>query len=182
MNGKKLRIGSYRDALDQGIAYISEDRQVYGLVLPMTLKVNITHKAIRRITNLLSVVDRRLEDEIADRYMKQLAIKAPNSQFVTNKLSGGNQQKVSVAKSLAIEPDVLIIDEPTRGVDVGAKSEIHRILSDLAKAGKAIIMISSDLPEILGMCDRTVVLKQGRIVGELPRSEMTQENILHMAL
>lgn len=182
VKGKPVRIRNYRDALEQGIAYVSEDRQVYGLVLPMTLKVNITHKAIRRIVNLLHIVDRDKEEEIAATYMKRLAIKAPDSHFVVNKLSGGNQQKVSVAKSLAVEPEVLIVDEPTRGVDVGAKSELHRIICNLAKAGKAIIMISSDLPEILGMCDRAIVLKDGRNVGELPRAEMDQEHILRMAL
>jgi ABC-type sugar transport system ATPase subunit len=99
-----------------------------------------------------------------------------------NKLSGGNQQKVAVAKSLAVEPQILILDEPTRGVDVGAKSEIHRIISHLAKEGKSIILISSDLPEILGMSDRVLVMKQGRKMGELSRHELSQEKILHMAL
>ncbi|TVR32012.1 MAG: sugar ABC transporter ATP-binding protein [Spirochaetaceae bacterium] len=182
LNGKAVRIHSYREALEHGIAYVSEDRQVYGLVLPMTLKVNITHKAIRQITNLFSVINRGKEEQIAAEYMHRLAIKAPDSEFVVNKLSGGNQQKVSVAKSLAVEPEVLIVDEPTRGVDVGAKSELHRIISELAKSGKAIIMISSDLPEIIGMCDRTIVLKRGRKMGELLRNEMNQEQILHMAL
>lgn len=182
LNGKAIRIHSYREALEHGIAYVSEDRQVYGLVLPMTLKVNITHKAIRQITNPFSVINRGKEEQIAAEYMRRLAIKAPDSEFVVNKLSGGNQQKVSVAKSLAVEPEVLIVDEPTRGVDVGAKSELHRIISGLAKSGKAIIMISSDLPEIIGMCDRTVVLKRGRKMGELLRTEMNQEQILHMAL
>ena len=182
LHGRKVTIRSYRDSLEHGIAYVSEDRQAYGLVLPMTLKVNVTHKALRSITSALGIVNRNKEEAVASDYIGRLAIKAPSSRFVVNKLSGGNQQKVSVAKSLAVEPDVLIVDEPTRGVDVGAKSEIHRILNGLAKAGKAIVIISSDLPEILGMCDRTIVLKGGRNVGEVPRDEMNQEHILRMAL
>jgi ABC-type sugar transport system ATPase subunit len=115
-------------------------------------------------------------------YIENLAIKTPGAGFVVNNLSGGNQQKVSVAKALATEPRILILDEPTRGVDVGAKSEIHRIISGLARAGKAIIMISSDLPEIMGMSDRVMVMKNGAKQGELPRSGLSQEKILHMAL
>ncbi len=182
LNGKKLVIHQYRDALDKGIAYISEDRQRYGLVLPMTLKENITHKVLNRICNVFGIIDRRKENSITDSYMSQLSIKAPDGSFVVSKLSGGNQQKVSVAKSLAAEPQILILDEPTRGVDVGAKSELHRIISNLAKAGKSIIIISSDLPEILGMSDRVMVMKNGCKAGELLRAELTQERILEMAL
>ena len=182
LNGNRTRISDYRRTLEQGIAYITEDRQTYGLILPMTLKVNITHSVLRQITNSLGIVDRGKETEITDRFVKQLDVRAPNGEFIVNNLSGGNQQKVSVAKSLAVEPQILILDEPTRGVDVGAKSEIHRIISDLAKAGKSIILISSDLPEILGLCDRVLVMKNGRIAGELSRQELSQERILGMAL
>jgi ABC-type sugar transport system ATPase subunit len=182
LNGRKLRISDYRRTLEQGIAYISEDRQAYGLVLPMVLKVNITHKILKRITNGIGIIDRTREQEVTETFMKQLAVKAPDGEFVTNNLSGGNQQKVSVAKSLAVEPQILILDEPTRGVDVGAKSEIHRIISDLARSGKSIILISSDLPEILGMSDRVLVMKSGTIAGELTRDELSQERVLNMAL
>lgn len=182
LNGRRMKISGYRHALEQGVAYISEDRQAYGLILPMTLKINITHKVLRQITNFLGIVDQGRETEITDRLVKQLDVRAPNGEFIVNNLSGGNQQKVSVAKSLAVEPQILILDEPTRGVDVGAKSEIHRIISDLAKAGKSLVLISSDLPEILGMCDRVLVMKNGRIAGELNRKELSQERILGMAL
>jgi ABC-type sugar transport system ATPase subunit len=182
LRGKQVKVADYRHTLERGIAYVSEDRQAYGLVLPMTLKTNITHKVLPSITNSIGIIDRQKESEVTRDFMKQLAIKAPDGEFVTENLSGGNQQKVSVAKSLAVEPDILILDEPTRGVDVGAKSEIHRIVSDLANAGKAIILISSDLPEILGMCDRVLVMKMGRITGELERSELSQEKVLSLAL
>ena len=182
LNGKKFKITDYRRTLEHGIAYISEDRQAYGLVLPMTLTVNITHKVLKQITNALGIVNRTKEREITDRFMQQLSIKAPDGQFIANNLSGGNQQKLSVAKSLAVGPQILILDEPTRGVDVGAKSEIHRIISDLAKAGKSIILISSDLPEILGMSDRVLVMKNGEIAGQLTRDELSQERVLGMAL
>lgn len=182
LNGKRLRVTNYRNALEHGIAYISEDRQEYGLILPMALKVNITHKVLDRITNAIGIIDRSAEEETTGTYMRQLDIKAPDGDFITNNLSGGNQQKVSVAKSLAVEPQILILDEPTRGVDVGAKSEIHRIISDLAKSGKSIVLISSDLPEILGMCDHVLVMKTGRVVGSLDREELSQERVLSMAL
>ncbi len=182
IDGKKVRINSYRDAMDNGLVYISEDRQKYGLIIPMTVKENITLPLIRKISNSIGLIDFKEEADINDTYMSSLSIKAPNGDFIVDNLSGGNQQKVSVAKALATEPRILVLDEPTRGVDVGAKSEIHRIISNLAKAGKSIILISSDLPEILGMCDRVAVMKTGNKVGELNRSELTQERVLHMAL
>ncbi|MCF7928693.1 MAG: sugar ABC transporter ATP-binding protein [Spirochaetales bacterium] len=182
LNGEEVRIHDYRDALDHGIAYISEDRQKYSLVEPMSVKVNITHKVQDRISNALGIIDEDKENEITETYMNQLDIKAPDGEFIAENLSGGNQQKLSVAKSLAVEPQILILDEPTRGVDVGAKSEIHRIISRLAKAGKSIILISSDLPEILGMSDRVIIIKQGSVVGELMRNELSQEKILEKAL
>lgn len=182
LHGESLVIRDYRDALEKGIAYISEDRQKYGLVLPMTLKENITHKVLAKISSFLGIIDRKKERDISESYMQRLSIKAPDGDFIVNNLSGGNQQKVSVAKALAVEPEILILDEPTRGVDVGAKSEIHRIISALAAGGKSIIIISSDLPEILGMSDRVLVMKDGCKAGELSRAELTQEKVLEMAL
>lgn len=179
---KRVRIPDYRTAMENSIVYISEDRQVYGLILPMSLRDNITHKVLPQISNSLGVIDREKQEKVTSQYMGQLAIKAPNGDFIVNNLSGGNQQKVSVAKSLAVVPEILILDEPTRGVDVGAKAELHRIITGLAKEGKSIVMISSDLPEILGMCDRVVVMRQGSVAGEVMRDEMTQEIILDMAL
>ncbi len=182
LNGKPVRIRDYRHAMQLGLVYISEDRHKYSLVLPMTLTDNITHKVLPSITNALGIIDRAAEQEVTTQYMEQLDIKAPDGDFIVNNLSGGNQQKVSVAKSLATTPQILILDEPTLGVDVGAKSEIHRIMSNLAKNGKSIILISSDLPEILGMSDRVMIMKKGEKVGELSRADMSQEKILSMAL
>ena len=182
LDGAPVRIAHYRDAMNLGIYYISEDRQKYGLVVPMTVGENITFPLLRRLAGLLGIINTARERQISTTYIRQLSIKTPGPDFVVNNLSGGNQQKVSVAKALATEPRVLILDEPTRGVDVGAKSEIHRIISGLARDGKSIIMISSDLPEIMGMADRVIVMKNGAKQGELPRSELSQERILHMAL
>ena len=182
IDGRPARFSSYRQAMDNGIVYISEDRQKYGLVVPMTISVNITLPLLDRISRGPGIIDFSAERRINDTYMEKLAIKAPNGDFVVNNLSGGNQQKVSVAKALATTPRILILDEPTRGVDVGAKSEIHRIISSLAKDGKSIIMISSDLPEILGMSDRVIVMKTGSKMGELSRDELSQQKILQLAL
>ena len=137
---------------------------------------------LKRISGGARIIDFSAERRINDTYIEKLSIKAPNGDFVVNNLSGGNQQKVSVAKALATTPRILILDEPTRGVDVGAKSEIHRIISSLAKDGKSIIMISSDLPEIIGMSDRVLVMKTGSLMGELGREELTQQTILQLAL
>jgi ABC-type sugar transport system ATPase subunit len=182
IDGKPVRIHDYRAAMDLGIVYISEDRQKYGLVVPMTIKENITLPLLMRISGMMGIINAAKEGEISRRYIENLAIKTPGGDFVVNNLSGGNQQKVSVAKALATEPRILILDEPTRGVDVGAKSEIHRIISGLAAKGKSIIMISSDLPEILGMSDRVLVMKSGSKKGELMRQDLSQEKILQMAL
>ncbi len=182
LDGKERHFANYRQAMDNGIVYISEDRQKYGLVVPMSISENITLPLLAKISRGMGIIDRAAEREINDSYMERLAIKAPDGGFVVNNLSGGNQQKVSVAKALATLPRILVLDEPTRGVDVGAKSEIHRIISNLAKDGKSIIMISSDLPEILGMSDRVIVMKTGSKMGELMRDALSQERILELAL
>lgn len=182
LEGKEIKLKNYRDALELGIVYISEDRQKFGLVIDMTLKENITLPLLYRISGMFGIIDRKEENAITKQYMESLSIKAPDGDFRTDNLSGGNQQKVSVAKALAAKPKILILDEPTRGVDVGAKAEIHHIIGNLAKEGLSIIMISSDLPEVLGMSDRVLVMKFGEKIGELMRDEFSQEKILLMAL
>ena len=169
--GSPLNVKAYREAVDAGFVYISEDRKKYGLSVPMTIKENLTMSILYKIS----------KNGFID-YMQKLRVKAPNREFVVENLSGGNQQKVLVAKALCAKPRLLILDEPTRGVDVGAKSEIHRIISNLAKEGLSIIMISSDMPELLGMSDRLMVIKAGTKVGELTREEFSQEKVLEMAL
>jgi ABC-type sugar transport system ATPase subunit len=182
IDGKKLHFANYRQAMDHGMVYISEDRQKYGLIVPMSVSENITLPLLRSLSRKTGIIDSQSERRISGEYMERLAIKAPSGDFVVNNLSGGNQQKVSVAKALATAPRILILDEPTRGVDVGAKSEIHRIISNLAAEGKSIIMISSDLPEIISMSDRVIVMKNGLKMGELSRAELSQERILQLAL
>lgn len=179
--GRPFKAKSYRDAIKEGLIYVSEDRKKYGLVVPMTIKENMTMSILYRISKG-SLIDFKEEDKTVERYMKDLGVKAPDKDFIVDNLSGGNQQKVLVAKALCANPKLLILDEPTRGVDVGAKAEIHRIVSDLAKEGLSIIMISSDMPELLGMSDRVVVIKNGKKTGELERKDFSQEKVLEMAL
>lgn len=179
--GKPIRLKNYTEALEKGIVYVSEDRKEKGLVIDMSIKENIS-MPILKLLSKISFIDKAKETKLADEYIEKLSIKAPNADFIIDNLSGGNQQKVSVAKALANLPKVLILDEPTRGVDVGSKSEIHRIMSGLAAEGLSIIMISSDLPEIIGMSDRVYVTKMGQIVGELDKKEISQEQILKLAL
>ena len=181
LDGKEITNKNYREAIEKGFVYVSEDRKKYGLVVQMPIEDNLTMSILYRLTKN-NLIDFKAEDELVDKYMKDLRVKAPNREFVVENLSGGNQQKVLVAKALCAEPKILILDEPTRGVDVGAKSEIHRIVSNLAKTGLTIIMISSDMPELLGMCDRVMVVKAGEKTGELMRDEFSQEKVLKLAL
>lgn len=169
-----------RDAIDAGIAYVTEDRKGNGLVLIQDVKQNITLANLKEISKR-AVVDDNLEVKVANEYKTSLNIKTPTVEQIIVKLSGGNQQKVSVAKWLFVKPDVLILDEPTRGIDVGAKFEIYSIMNRLVDQGMSIIMISSELPEILGMSDRIYIVSSGRITGELLIAEATQETIMQMA-
>ena len=169
-----------RDAIEAGVAYVTEDRKGNGLVLIQDVKQNITLANLREISSGV-VVNDNLEVKVANEYKSALNIKTPTVEQIVVKLSGGNQQKVSVAKWLFVKPDVLILDEPTRGIDVGAKFEIYTIMNRLVSQGMSIIMISSELPEILGMSDRIYIVSSGRIAGELPIEEATQEKIMQMA-
>jgi rhamnose transport system ATP-binding protein len=165
--------------METGIFYVPEERRSQGLILPFSIKNNITLSILDRISRFGFVS--RSERGIADRFMGELSIRGAELSDPVNRLSGGNQQKVVVAKSLAREPNVLLLDEPTRGVDVGAKSEIYRLMDDLAKEGKAILLISSELEEVLSMADRVLVMREGRISGEFSRREATQESVMTAA-
>ncbi len=180
VKGKKAHFAQPSDAIQSGIAYATEDRKVAGLVLIQDVKQNITLANLRKIASG-AVVNNNAEIQIAEQYRKSLNIKTPSIEQKVVNLSGGNQQKVSVAKWLFVNPDVLILDEPTRGIDVGAKYEIYMIMSELVKQGMSIIMISSELPEVLGMSDRVYVVSAGRIAGEVPIEDATQENIMQLA-
>jgi rhamnose transport system ATP-binding protein len=181
MNGLPVWIESPADAVRLGLAYVPEDRRRHGVVGEMSVAANVTLACLRSITRG-TMLDSAREREIAQRYSQRFAIKAASIDSAVDTLSGGNQQKVALARWLATEPKVLILDEPTQGVDVGAKSEIHGLIADLAARGLAIILISSELPELLGMCDRIAVMHAGTIVATLDRDAATQERILTLAL
>ncbi len=178
MHGKPIQIKSVQDAINNKIAYTSEDRKTYGLVLIDDIKRNMTMAALRHYFSKNGVVNSNDEIVAAEKYKKLINVKANSIDQTVGSLSGGNQQKVVLAKWMLTEPDVLILDEPTRGIDVGAKYEIYCAINDLAKAGKAVIVISSEMPEIIGTCDRTYVLNEGQIAGELSKEELTQEGIM----
>ncbi|MEM7024779.1 MAG: sugar ABC transporter ATP-binding protein [Pseudomonadota bacterium] len=176
LDGKPAQITSAGQAKRLGIAYVPEDRGTQGLIKPMTLRENISLAVLRQVAPAW-FIDRRAETNLAEQSISQFQIRASSVEQVADKLSGGNQQKVVLGKWLATTPRVLIMDEPTRGIDIGAKSEIHRLMSELAQKGLAILMISSELPEILGMSDRVLVMREGTIVAEFARAEATQEAI-----
>ena len=178
LRGKKADMPTVRSAIDHNFAYVSEDRKGYGLVLIDSITFNTSLAALRRFFSKNGIVDEQLEAVKAEEYRKLMKLKAASLSLPVGALSGGNQQKVVLSKWMLTQPDVLILDEPTRGIDVGAKYEIYTVINDLAKAGKAIIIISSEMPEIIGTCDRTYVINEGEICGELVGSEMTQEAIM----
>jgi ABC-type sugar transport system ATPase subunit len=181
LEGKPVRFKNYRQAMENGLVYVSEDRGKYGVIVNMSVKNNIVMPQLEKNARL-GVIDTGREYAVAERMRESMGIKAPDTDFLVMNLSGGNQQKVSVSKALALSPKLLILDEPTRGVDVGAKAEIHRIISKMASSGLTILMISSELPELIGMCDRIYVMKDGAIAGCFNRDEFSQEDILHIAL
>lgn len=176
-SGKVLIVTNVSQAIHEGLAYLTEDRKNAGLVLNDEIRRNITLAKLEKISNR-GVVNLNQEIQIAEEFCKKLRIKASDIYQNTGNLSGGNQQKVIIAKWLFSEPDVLILDEPTRGIDVGAKYEIYTIINDLANQGKCIIVISSELPELLGICDRIYIMNEGEFVGEMPIHEACQESIM----
>jgi ribose transport system ATP-binding protein len=181
VHGKPAAIRTPADAVAHGIGYLSEDRKRYGLALKMDLEANVALASMRRFTGRLGRIKFGRTKAAAEAQVKSLAIKTPSIAQRARNLSGGNQQKVVIAKWLTADTEILIFDEPTRGIDVGAKSEIYRLLNDLAQQGKSIIMISSELPEILRMSHRILVMCEGRITGELSAAEATQEKIMTFA-
>lgn len=179
-NGETFCPANPRDGLKHGIGLIPEDRKRQGLILGMSVKENTVFSIYDKCTNT-GVIQKSKVESLVNDYIKELKIKTPNREQIAKNLSGGNQQKIVLAKMLATNCDVLIFDEPTRGIDVGAKQEIYALMTELAKQGKGIIMISSEMPELIGMSDRILVMSHGKIVGELERTEYTQERILEFA-
>ncbi len=180
LHGKKVEIRSPSDAVKHGIGYLSEDRKAFGLATGLSVRENTVMAYLEKFTRGLFVNDRQV-DKTTSQYVDQIGIKTPSNRQLIKNLSGGNQQKVVIAKWLVRDCQVLIFDEPTRGIDVGAKSEIYKLMNQLAAQGKSIIMISSELPELLRMSDRILVMSEGRAAGELDISEATQTAIMHYA-
>src|SRR5699024_1971653 len=178
INGKKAEIKSVQDAINHKLAYVSEDRKTYGLILIDSIKFNMTLSALRKFFSRKGVVDQSQEAVKAEEYRHRINVKTNTVEQAVGSLSGGNQQKVVLAKWMLTQPDVLILDEPTRGIDVGAKYEIYTVINELAKSGKAIINISSEMLEIIGTCERTHVRNECEIAGELVARQMTQEAIM----
>ena len=182
IDGKEVKIKKGADdAIRHKIAYVTEDRKGNGLVLSQSIKVNTSLAHLDAISSH-TVIDGDMEYAVAEEYREKLKIKTPTVEQLVGNLSGGNQQKVLLAKWMFAEPDILILDEPTRGIDVGAKYEIYCIINDLAAAGKSVIMISSELPEVLGMSDRIYIMNEGKFVGEMPAEGATQEKIMALIL
>ncbi|MGM0882153.1 MAG: multiple monosaccharide ABC transporter ATP-binding protein [Bacillota bacterium] len=177
LHGKPVQLNTINQAIDQGIAYVTEDRKHYGLILIDDIKRNITLTSLNKISRNLVVNDNQ-EIVEAESFRTKLNIKTPSVLQKTGNLSGGNQQKVVLSKWIFSEPEVLILDEPTRGIDVGAKYEIYTIINQLAMEGKGVLIISSELPELLGMCDRIYVMSEGRLTGEVSRKDASQETLM----
>lgn len=179
--GKEIENKSAKDAIKNRIAYVSEDRKGDGLILELSVKENMSISSLDRVSSLFKI-DKKKELERVNSYIERMRIKTPSENQLIKNLSGGNQQKIAIAKALMTHPDVLILDEPTRGVDVGAKKEIYDLINEFKDQGKAVIMISSEMPEILGLSDRIIVLSQGKITGEFDIKDATQESILKCAV
>jgi rhamnose transport system ATP-binding protein len=182
LRGKRLSPRSPRHALRAGIAYLSEDRRQLGLSLPQSVTANITLATLRNYVTRLRLLNRSAERDVAERFREKLTIRTPSLETPVEQLSGGNQQKTMLAKWLNAQPSVLILDEPTRGIDVGAKAEVHQIVDELAGSGMAIILISSDLPEVIAMSDRVLVMREGRQMGLFDRGEANEETIITAAM
>jgi len=178
IHGKKVKVENPLDAIEHRIAFVTEDRKNEGLVLSGTVQENITMANIGKLLNRFRFIDSRKETRITEKHVDNLRIKTPSVHQIVNKLSGGNQQKIVLSKWFEIEPEILILDEPTRGIDVGAKFEIYKLMIQLAEKGVGIIMISSDLPEILNVSDRLLVIDRNQIVAELDPKDTTQEKIM----
>jgi rhamnose transport system ATP-binding protein len=181
INGEDCTVTSPQRAMELGIAYVSEDRRKLGLAMTMPIVANASLPSLKKFLSRFGLIDRKAENAMAEGYRDQLSIRSPNVTIDVGKLSGGNQQKVMLAKWLETKPRILIFDEPTRGVDVGAKAEVHNIIRELAKQGVAVIVISSDLPEVLALADRILVMREGRQMGIFDIAGATQESIMALA-
>jgi ribose transport system ATP-binding protein len=179
--GNALHAPSYADSVRAGVVYLSEDRKGSGVFLDLSIAQNIAALDLKSLTGPFGLLNTKAEAERAHDLARRLGVRMGGIDMPVSSLSGGNQQKVAIAKQLAVDPKVILMDEPTRGIDVGAKSEIHRLLRDLARSGIGIVVITSELPELLGLCDRAIVIREGMVAGELEGEAMTEESIMRLA-
>lgn len=182
LNGEQVNFKNPREAVKKGLGLLPEDRKQQGVLLEQSIRVNTTLSALRKITQLLGIINFQKDKKLAEDVLAELATKYNSIEDSTSSLSGGNQQKVALAKWLVADCKCIILDEPTRGVDVGAKVEIYKNINDLAEQGVAIVMISSEMTEIIGMCDRALIMRQGMVVGELDRSELAEDRLIRYSM
>ena len=182
INGKKATISNSADAIRNGITFVSEDRRLESIIQGFSITKNISILLLKALRTKLGFIDRRKEKTLAEKAIKDLSIRASSTNELAMNLSGGNQQKTAVAKCLSFSPTIMILDEPTKGIDVGAKKEIHSLIKELAHSGVGILLVSSELPEIIGMCHRAVVVRDGEITKILEGEKITEENLLRSAV
>ena len=180
VNGEHVKVHTPADIIRHGVALVTEDRKATGLNLTGTVNDNISMVAIRK-TLQNGLYSKAKAKKLSSDYIRKLKIKTPSGDQIAGNLSGGNQQKVVIAKWLLNDPDIIIMDEPTRGIDVGAKRDIYLLIGELVQAGKAVILISSEIPELMGVCDRIAVMAEGHLAGEVQRNEFSQERIMTLA-
>jgi ribose transport system ATP-binding protein len=182
VESEKLNSRNPADVIRKGIAFVSEDRRLESIVQGFSVRANITLLLLREVLGKIRLINSRKEMRLADRYVKEFNIKTPSLEQLAMNLSGGNQQKVALAKCLSTNPKILILDEPTKGIDVGAKKEIHTLVKELAHRGVSILLVSSEMPEIIGMCHRVIVVREGKITRVLERSELSEDNLIKAAV
>ncbi len=182
LNGNEIQAGKPHQIIRRGMVLVSEDRRRYGLILEKSISFNMSLSSLARLTSSNFLIDQRREHGRNDEFFSSLRVKAPSMNYIVGKLSGGNQQKVVLGKALMTEPKVIFLDEPTRGIDVGAKLEIYEIINKLTESGQAVVLVSSELPELIGMSDRILMLHEGVIGGEFTRAEATQERLMAAAM
>ena len=182
IEGQKVNIRNSTDGINRGLAFVSEDRRTESIIQGFTVRENITLLLLRKIISRLGLVSGRKESALAKKYVDEFSIKTPSIEQLVMNLSGGNQQKVALAKCLSTSPRIFILDEPTKGIDVGAKKEIHTLIKELARSGMSIIIVSSELPEIIGMCHRVLVIREGSLIKEFKKQQLNEEDLMHAAV
>ena len=176
--GREVAINSPNDAIQLGMVLVPEDRKLQGLFLTHSIRLNMTLPSLAKLLMGRFFIDRGKENALIGKFRKALRIRMAHQEVVVGTLSGGNQQKVILARCMALKPKLLIVDEPTRGIDIGAKAEVHQLLRQLANDGTAVLVVSSELPEVILLCDRIITVKEGRITGEMPATEATEERLM----